>query len=202
MAPGVHNVSTTAPSWLAIRQLEDLLSENARFWSKVAVGPLSSCWLWRASVTDKGYGQIWWAPLRRPEGSHRVAWMLTRGPIPRGQEVMHSCDVPKCCNPTHISLGTHGDNMRDASAKGRLPGGVITAEIRRSAAGKPRPRGQKLTPEQVQFIREQVANGPRGTSTEMARLFAITTARVSQLVNSDARQYDAPLRPRLIRKAS
>lgn len=191
MLPGKHNVSSRTLSWLAVRQLEDLRSENGRFWSKVEMGPASAgCWLWKAAVTRNGYGQFWWSPSGRPEGAHRVAWMLTRGAIPSDQEVMHSCDTPLCCNPVHLSLGSHAANVRDASRKGHL-----------SCA---RPSSQKLTPEQVQFIRDEVARGPRGTAARLAEQFDVTPGCISQIVNGigNRRQYDAPLRPAAMRRAS
>lgn len=184
---GLHNGSSPTPTWLAVRQFEDLRAENARFWEKVAIGPTSTCWLWQASKTRNGYGQFWWGPSGRPEGAHRVAWMITRGAIPEGQEVMHGCDTPLCCNPTHLSLGTHTDNVRDASRKGHLKCA--------------RPNAQKLSPADIAFIREQVAAGPRGTATKMAERFGVTRSCISQLVNGvgNRRQYDAPLRPRLVK---
>lgn len=50
---------------------------------------------------------------------HRWAWERAHGPIPRGMEVMHTCDNPACWLIDHLLLGTHGDNMRDMFAKGR-----------------------------------------------------------------------------------
>ena len=52
---------------------------------------------------------------------------MTNGPIPpsdayHGTVVMHICDNRICCNPNHLRLGTHDDNMADMAAKGR---GVI-----------------------------------------------------------------------------
>lgn len=63
---------------------------------------------------------MWRARYRTPQKAHRVAWELTHGAIADGLFVLHKCDVPLCCNPQHLFLGTQLDNLRDASAKGRL----------------------------------------------------------------------------------
>lgn len=51
---------------------------------------------------------------------HRVAWEAHNAePVPEGMIVMHTCDNPPCCNPSHLRLGTHADNTADMYAKGR-----------------------------------------------------------------------------------
>jgi hypothetical protein len=92
-----------------------------RFWSKVEFG--DGCWLWTASTNGSAkhqYGQF--SVGGRKVGAHRAAWTLSRGPIPDGYFVCHDCDVTRCVRPDHLFLGTHSDNMWDASIKGRQRG--------------------------------------------------------------------------------
>ncbi len=100
-----------------------------RFWSKIRKdGPiptrfpeLGPCWLWTAANTSNGYGRIRVGGRGGPQmRAHRLAWELTNGPIGDSSIfVMHKCDNPPCCNPAHLSLGTHAENMADCSVKGR-----------------------------------------------------------------------------------
>jgi len=101
-----------------------------RFWGKVDRRRDDECWPWTASVTRHGYGQIMVGAYGtgsrpRPLRANRVAWELTHGPIPDGLWVLHSCDNPSCCNPSHLFLGTQTENMRDAADKGRTRGHFV-----------------------------------------------------------------------------
>lgn len=99
--------------------------QEERFWAKVdrsgrapAHAPgLGACWLWTACKSAAGYG--FFGMGDRNMSSHRVAWMLTSGPIPPGMWVLHRCDNPSCVRPDHLFLGTPTDNVRDMFAKGR-----------------------------------------------------------------------------------
>lgn len=84
------------------------------------------CWLWTGYLEKNGYGKI--MSNRRTRWVHRVAYEVANGPIPAGMHVCHHCDVPPCCNPAHLFLGTHQDNQRDKASKGRA-GKKITAAI-------------------------------------------------------------------------
>ena len=78
----------------------------------------NGCWIWGKGkrvqhkiVTDNG----------RRVFAHRIAYEHFKGPIPEGMYVCHDCpggDNPDCCNPDHLWLGTHKENLQDASKKG------------------------------------------------------------------------------------
>lgn len=103
------------------------------FWAKV-VKQEDGCWVWQGAYRRDGYGHL--AIRHKSWSAHKYAYTITKGPIPTGRWVLHSCDVRGCCNPDHLRLGDRAENMRDMADRGR------------SAR-----TGAKLTPEQVREIR-------------------------------------------------
>jgi len=99
-----------------------------RFWEKVD-RTQAPCWHWcGARRGSLGYGAITLGSRRDGtrvvEATHRVAWMLTYGPLHPSAKVLHECDNPLCVRPDHLFLGTDGDNVRDCVAKGRHRSGT------------------------------------------------------------------------------
>ena len=86
-----------------------------RFWAKVQKS--DGCWLWTGYVDVLGYGIFRFQG--GPKKAHRVAWILSNGPIPAGKHCLHGCDVRRCVNVHHLFLGSHQENMADRDAKGR-----------------------------------------------------------------------------------
>lgn len=142
------------------------------FWAKVAVNPDDeSCWLWKNSKDRNGYGHFKLGG--RTQYSHRVAWQLANGNIPEGLDVCHSCDTPSCCNPKHLFLGTHQDNMDDMANKGR----------QRGLRGE-RNSQHKLTLEQVKQIRERYSAGGV-LQRELAAEFGVSQPMIGYIVRRE-----------------
>ena len=139
------------------------LSVFDRFWRKVDKRSPDDCWPWAAS-RNKGYGVFYLPSEGRTTQAHRVAWLLSNGSIPPDLYVCHRCDNRPCCNPAHLFLGTHRDNMDDAKKKHRMPG----------------PR--KLTDEEVRQIRAAT-----DTQKSIAEHFGISRSYVYRLKRGDYR---------------
>lgn len=89
-----------------------------RFWALVAVGEQNECWPWQGHKKPLGYGRF----TNRPgdiQQAHRMAYRLAKGSFDERLFVCHACDNPSCCNPSHLWLGTHRQNMDDMFAKKR-----------------------------------------------------------------------------------
>ena len=131
----------------------------------VTTVPFSGCHVSLASACNGGYAQIWFE--RKRYYVHRLSYELHNGPIPKGIEVCHTCDVPSCINPSHLFLGTHKENMQDRAAKKRGCRG-----------GKH--HWSKLTEADVANIRAERAAGK--TLRQIAPLFGVTHSAISAIV--------------------
>lgn len=83
-------------------------------------GP-EACWPYTGRRNPLGYGivDVFERGTARQYRAHRVAYEMAHGPIPEGLVLLHGCDNPRCCNPAHLTPGTHGENIADMWAKGR-----------------------------------------------------------------------------------
>lgn len=140
-----------------------------RFWGKVQKG--EGCWLWTAARTTGGYGKFGDWERKKTWAAHRLSWELTNGPIEKGLEVCHRCNVKLCVRPDHMYLATHSQNSADAARDG-----LYWSGSKNSLA--------KLTESQVVEIRQAAANGEPASA--IGRRFGIHRARVSEIVRGAA----------------
>jgi hypothetical protein len=71
---------------------------------------MTPCAIWAERVDTSGYGVLWFAG--RAQKAHRVAYALTKGPVPAGHHLHHLCGVRRCCNPEHLDPVTPSRHRR------------------------------------------------------------------------------------------
>jgi len=138
-----------------------------RFWAKVDRRGPDECWPWMGAKWQSGYGIV--RIEERRFRVHRVAYALAKGLIPDGLHVLHLCDNPPCCNPAHLFLGTHAENMADMGAKGR----------QRGPAGENHHRA-KLTVADVHTIREWAPAG--WSQRDLADAFGVSRTIIGRVL--------------------
>lgn len=101
----------------------DLQYQQERFFRYVnwSGGP-TACWPYIGKIGTKGYGQHFIGD--KEIAAHRAVWVLANGEMPLLTDdkptcVLHKCDNPPCCNPSHLFLGSNRDNVDDMIAKNR-----------------------------------------------------------------------------------
>jgi hypothetical protein len=129
-------------------------------------GPLpTKCWEWQRASQYFGYGIVVYK--NRHYGAHRLFYILHKGPIPSDLECTHVCDHGPCCNPHHLRVATHRDNLRDCAAKGRLYSGGRAV----------------LTIADVANIRGLLLNSWFGLKTELADRYGISTGAINLIAS-------------------
>jgi|TARA_R110000822_G_scaffold300834_2_gene424368 DNA-binding XRE family transcriptional regulator len=95
------------------------------FKSVAMAGP-DDCWPWKGKINAKDQ-----RPYITVSGIRRAAYVIVyelyTGEQADGRYALHSCDNSVCCNPYHLSWGSHQDNMDDMRNRDRhgLPKTVI-----------------------------------------------------------------------------
>lgn len=99
-------------------------------------GDTRPCWVWAAALNPTD-GRPYFNVAGVRWLAYRLVYTLVHGPIPDGQVVRHACDNEACCNPSHLSVGSHGDNERDKGDHDRwgFPKEVLTQIMKYYKAG-------------------------------------------------------------------
>ena len=143
--------------------------KGTTFWDRVWLNTRitdGDCIEFTGSKNHDGYGRI-------NRGAklvfvHREVWREHNGNISSGFCVRHSCDNPSCININHLSIGTHTDNMRDMSLRGR----------KAIFHGSDSPVA-KLDEEKVRQIKKRLALGH--TQAEIARDFGVSRPNIGYI---------------------
>lgn len=121
------------------------------------------CWIWLGPVSVQGRPRMTFR--RKRQHVSRVVWTLTKGPIPDGLQVCHTCDNPLCLRPKHFFLGTFEQNMDDKVRKGR------------QAKGE-RHGGAKLSETAILLAQRLKSEG--WSQTEIARRLGVNQPAISR----------------------
>lgn len=140
-------------------------SDYYKLWSKVHV-PSDECWEWKASLSA-GYGQL--RNKGRIRKAHQMVHEIFFGPTPPGLQVLHTCDNRKCCNPFHLWLGTHDDNMRDMRLKNRC--------------GSPRSMVRVLNRRQVRAVRRRYKKN-KLTREYLAQQYKVSGPTIDRIIDN------------------
>lgn len=119
----------------------------------------TGCWNWTRSLMPTGYGHL--TINNEQVLAHRFLYESMCGPIPKGLDLDHLCENPRCVNPTHLEPVTHAENCR-------------------------RGKRSKLDWETVAKIREIAETGL--SHRKIAKLFGVTHTTVGQVLRNSAWQ--------------
>lgn len=146
-------------------------SSESTFWAKVDKKSPNDCWEWTAQLMPgkMPYGRMMYS--RKRWLTHRLAWTFTFGQIPEGLLVCHKCDNPKCCNPSHLFLGTDKDNFDDMANKGR---------------NMQPPLNRKLPTCDVEEIK-RLHKEEHMSGADISRIMGVTNSHVCSIINGKYR---------------
>lgn len=129
----------------------------------------------------RGYQTCWYNG--RYIGKHVKALILHSGQPPDGRHACHTCDNPRCIEPTHLFWGTRSDNMQDCVAKGRHANNLSNVYHGNWCAGEDKPNARFQEQDIIEMRRLYAA---KVTQVEIARLFSCRQSDVSRIVRRKA----------------
>lgn len=93
------------------------------------LGWITPCQIWQRGTTSR------YASVGRSGGRsglvHRVVYEERHGPIPKGLDIDHLCNVTLCINVDHLEAITHQENIRRHNERERQEWDDLIIELRR-----------------------------------------------------------------------
>jgi hypothetical protein len=144
--------------------------------NQLVLNPTEKCVLYEV-VNKDGYGSIQCTEnnVKKHHLAHRLSYSIANNiELTTNEIILHSCDVPNCVNPTHLSKGTHNDNVQDKVNKNRQAKGETNGKYKHgynsvyTPIEKPKAAfetlfGRNLTKEQAITLKEAIKN--KGTKS-------------------------------------
>lgn len=138
--------------------------------------PFSGCWVFTGAVNHFGYGIVGLQNSKKIDRTHRIAYRHFKGEIPNGMFVCHTCDVPSCCNPDHLFLGTNHDNVLDMIRKKRNSLPPRNPHV----VGSVHPLA-KLHESQIPEIKDLYSKG--WSQPRLGKMYGVARQTISKIVN-------------------
>jgi len=121
--------------------------DKTKLWDGAPAKPAEGkCWIWAGGKDAEGYGYL--RIQGKVRGAHRMALLASGTTLVPGMDVAHSCADRACINPTHLSLMTRANNMRNR------------ATIERMSTNSGNRGNQRLSDEQIRQIKEIYRDEP------------------------------------------
>jgi hypothetical protein len=137
-----------------------------RLMLKVEIIP-AGCWIYTGGTNGRGYGLMGRSRPRKTVYVHRLMYEWAKGPLPKGCEVAHTCDVRNCVRPSHLVAMTHDGNVADMVFKKRQSRGETSGL-------------NKVMEADVRDIRRRVAEGER--RKDLANEYGLCVASIDNII--------------------
>lgn len=143
-------------------------TDTEKFWNLFVEQP-TGCWERPTKVNCKTYSTVKWKG--RETAAHRLAAFLS-GKLkvlhfPRSSNhkdhVLHTCDNKRCCNPSHLIVGTYSENIIDAYRRNIRP--------------------SKLSIQIAEQIRAEYLLGE--TQVDLAKRYGVSQVAISKIVRNE-----------------
>ena len=133
---------------------------------------VGKCLIFNGAKTNFGHGVIY--NLKKRHLVHRLSYEKSKGEIPEGLIVRHTCDNPSCWNPEHLIVGTKKDNTQDMVERGRSANGI-------------KHPSSKLTEKQVLEIKHLLKLG--SSQRYLGKKYFVSHQLISKILNNKSWKY-------------